>query len=275
MKNSKLFMLIALMGIQFSSNAIFAQSSYVSFNVGYGLPMNAQDLGVLGFSNNVTEDQTVSYKEAKGSLGKGTQFGAAFGHMFTPFIGAELGISYLLGGKSEATEQFNANYKANYSVSSNMIRFIPAIIFSGGLGKINPYARLGLVVGSASIKYSDFGRGYDQDFTNKQKLSGGLSLGFNGSVGADFKLSDNLSLFGELNVISQSYAPKKAVITEAIRDGFDELSNYSVSEKETEFVDSYTSQVQNPQPDSEPSKELKKYFSYGSVGINVGLRISL
>ncbi len=274
MKSYKLSILTVLVAIQFLSIHVLAQSSYVSFNAGYGFPMNAQDMGFYGLSNNTSNNTATTYTASKGSLGKGFNAGVAFGHMFTPYVGAEIGISYLVGAKTEASESQQNTYQADYSLSANMFRIVPAIVFSAGLEKFNPYARLGLVVGSSSIKYSDAGNDDGGNFTNTQKLNGGLSMGFNGSVGASFSLNDKMSLFGELNMVSLSYAPEKSKLTEATRDGVDQLPNYPTSYKEIEFVDSYSYDYRTPPPDTEPSKQLKQYFSYGSIGVNFGLKVS-
>ncbi|MEO7991666.1 MAG: outer membrane beta-barrel protein [Chryseolinea sp.] len=271
----KRILLIACLVTSCFASDVLAQSSYVSFNVGYGLPMNAQSLESIDFNSTTENGTATTYEEEKVSLGKGLRATAAFGRMFTPYIGAEISVSYLMGGKSEAIQRDdNSNYYNKLTLSSSMISATPTIIFSAGLEKINPYAKIGFIVGSSTIKYAgDADNDGDID-KFEYKLNGGLAMGFSSSIGATYPLNEKMSLFGELNIISLSYAPTKGELVKASSDGQDLLPGATVSQKEIDFVDSYTYDNQNPPSDDKPAQELKQYFSYGSIGINFGLKIS-
>ncbi|MEO7991665.1 MAG: outer membrane beta-barrel protein [Chryseolinea sp.] len=269
----KTLLLIACLATICFASTVWAQSSYVSFNVGYAMPMNAQSLESIDFTSYTDKGSATTYEEEKVSLGKGLRVSAAFGRMFTPYIGAELGVSYLMGGKSEAIQDGDIYYN-KLTLSSNMISATPTIIFSAGLEKINPYAKIGFTVGSGSIKYTSDEDDEGNISENELKLSGGLAMGFNSAIGVTYQLNDKLSLFGELNMVNLSYAPKKGEFVKATSDGVDILPDASVSDKEIDFVDSYTYDYQNPPSDDVPRQELKQYFSYGSIGINFGLKIS-
>jgi len=269
MKRTVLILLVAVISCD-----VLAQTSYCNVNVGYALPMNAQSLDHLGFSNNSSMNSVFTYDEEKVSLGSGFNVGASFGHMFTPYLGAELNVSYLFGSQSKAADNYDDYAHTDYTISSNMIRFTPSVIFTAGLDKINPYARVGVVIGAGSLLYRSVGYDDGGSFANELKCNGGVAIGINASIGATYTLSDKLSLFGELNMISQSYAPTKGELTEVSRDGVDQLPNYTTQDREVEFVDSYVYDYRNPGPETEPRKEAKVYFPYGSIGLNVGLRIS-
>ncbi len=269
-----LVMMLCIATGNFASD-VLAQSSYVSFNIGYGLPMNGQTYSsnFIDFSNSTSNGSVQTTEEVKVSLGKGLNLGATFGHMFTPYIGAELGVSYILGGESEAIGTGDL-FTSSQKISSNMIRFVPAVVFTAGLETFNPYARLGLIVASSSINYTVYENNEGDILDAELKLNGGVSFGLNAALGATYALNDKMSLFGELNLVSLNYAPKKGEITKYSQDGTDRLPILTVSQIKTDYVDSYTYDFQNPPPDTEPSKELKQYFSYGSIGINFGLKIS-
>jgi hypothetical protein len=269
MKKNYLITLLIAVAIGMIANSSFAQGMYGNLNIGYGFgksTMNIEDFtNYTEGSNSDTEEQIFL------SLGKGLNFGGTIGNMFNEHVGAELGINYLLGGKAKAKDEYLGG-TTEYEFYARMLRFIPAIVIAAGGEKINPYAKFGVVVSTGSVKY-DYEDKDGGDLTiRKVKYSGGIALGFMGAVGAKFKLSDNMSLFAELNTINQSYAPKKGELTEYSFNGTDRLPNLNTYQKEVEFVDKITYDGSYP-PTSEPRKELKQKLPLGSVGINFGLEI--
>jgi len=259
----------SLIAIVLFANNILAQGAYVNVNAGYGIGMATQNLEIFDFYNTKTDGTIETLEQVNVSLGKGLNFGGAFGYMFTKNIGVELGVSYLLGGKSTAALQFPFG-RAEFSLSANMLRFTPSIVISSGLdGIVNPYAKLGLIVGTGSVLYEYEYRDVDVDI-EKWKLNGGIAFGLNAGLGAQFKLSDKMSFYSELNMVSMSYAPTKGEFIESSYNGTDQLSGLTTREKEMEFVDEFTYDYSNRPPDSEPSKSLKQNLPFGSVGLSIG-----
>lgn len=262
-------------------NTMNAQGSYVNLNVGYAFCMSPATSFIQNYDYN---DHSSTQEQIYLSLGKGLNFGGAFGYMFNKHIGAELGLSYLLGGKTEGQSYYDMEvYKGNsrYSLSANMFRFIPSIVVAAGTNKVNPYAKFGLVVGIGSVisEYEsniteiDYATGNEMTNVGEHtiKMNGGVAIGINGAVGALFELSEKISMYGELNAINMSYAPTKGEVIESILNGEDNLPNMSTRGKEIEYVDKYTRDFDNPPPDSESSKQLKQKYPFGSFGINFGV----
>ncbi len=270
MKKINLLNLIIVFAISLFANNLFAQGAYVNINAGYGLKMSSQN--IPGFYNSTEGSNTDTYEQVNVSLGKGLNAGGTFGYMFNKNIGAELGISYLLGGKSKAKEVYFGG-KTDYTVSAKMLRINPSIVIASGLDRINPYAKFGLVIGSGSVMYEENDNDAGDIEIREMKLNGGLAFGLNAGVGALFTLSDKMSFFGEINMVNMSYAPTKGKLTKATDNGVDKLPGMTTRQKETEFVDSYTESSTNPPVDSQPRKELKQKLPFGSFGINFGLRI--
>ena len=276
--------LLMLFVMSLFAKNLFAQGAYVNINAGYGLSMSSQN--IEGFnnssSNNNGSSSSASIEQVNVSLGKGFNVGGAFGYMFNNNIGAELGISYLLGGNTTVKNSSNDNFggsvdnrTTNITISSNMFRINPSLVIASGFEKINPYAKFGLVLGFGSIMY-DVNENDNGDIRlMKIKLNGGIALGLNAGVGALFKLSDKMTFFSELNMVNLSYAPTNGEKTESTKNGVDELPNMTTREKQIEFVDSYTFSGGNPPPYSQPSQELKQKFPLGSFGLNFGLRIGI
>lgn len=267
--------LLIVFVITLITNNLFAQGVYININAGYGFNISSQTLDYyFDLYNHTRDTDSDNYENVYVSLGKGLNFGGTFGYMLNKNIGAELGISYLLGAESKAKQEYSG-IKRNHILSSNMLRIIPSLVIASGFNDINPYAKFGLIIGTGSLMYE-----YDDDDNGdktiiKTKLNGGLALGLNAGIGAIFYLNDNMSLFGEINMVNLSYAPTKGKITEATLNGTDILSNMKTREKEIEYVDSYNHSFIDPPPDSQPRKELKHKLPFGSLGFNFGLRINL
>jgi hypothetical protein len=236
--------------------------------------MSSQNPGFLDFYNYTGGQSSSTVEQVNVSLGKGLNFGGTIGFMFNENIGAELGISYLLGGKSEAKDSYPGG-TTDYTISSKMLRINPSIVIAAGLDNINPYAKFGLLIGSGSIFYEENDNDDGDVYVMKMKLNGGMAMGLTSAIGATFSLSEKMSFFGEFNMVNLSYAPSKGEITKATYNGVDELPDMTTREKETEFVDSYTLSGENPFPNSQPRKELKQKMPFGSFGVNIGIKFSL
>lgn len=259
----------------FMANRSAAQGPYVNLNVGYAFPLSAGTMEE--FYNYSHQENSSTYEQVYFSMGKGVNFGGAFGYMFNKHVGAELGLSYIMGAKTKIKDQYSNDYNesvTDITMSSNFFRVIPSIVIAAGTENINPYAKFGVIIGTGSIdaeyeyKGSVIGGGVEIE---KYKFNGGVAIGINAALGALFNLSDNISIFGELNAINMSYTPTKGEITEATYNGVDYLENMTTRDREIEFVDKYTYDYNNPPSETEPSQQLKQKFPYGSIGINAGI----
>lgn len=259
--------------ISLFTNNLLAQGAYVNLNAGYGLIMSSQNLEFFGFYNYTSESDSYTAEQINVSLGKGLNFGGAFGYMFNKNIGAELGISYLLGDKFKAKETYSG-VTNNLTLSSKMLRINPSFVIAAGFEKINPYAKLGLVIGYGSILFDNNANEDGAIVVREMKLNGGMALGLSSGIGAIFNQSDKMSFYSELTMVNLAYAPTKGEVTSATFNGVDNLPNMSISEKNVEFVDHYTYNSSNPPVSSQPAKELKQKLPFGSFGLNIGLRIN-
>ena len=263
-----------------SAPLLFAQGAYLNINSGYATSMSSQNLS--GFENSTFEFYSNSYslkhEQIIFSFGKGLNFGADFGYMFNKNLGAEIGVSYLIGGNTISTLT-QPNNSTEITVSSKMLRINPSLVITSGFEKINPYAKFGLILGSGYVILSSnqeiSGFSGQQSNSESIKLSGAIAIGLTSGIGALYKINDKLSFFGELNMINLSYAPTKGIKTDFRIDGVDMLPSLPTRQKETEYLDSFTVTSSNSNPqDSEPSKELKQKLPFGSFGLNLGLRVN-
>jgi hypothetical protein len=248
---------------------LFSQKVYMSINYGYGFGTSTQNKSE--FINYSSDHLTTSYEQINFSFGRGFNIGSEIGIILNKNIRAELDISYLIGNKIKSYSRAYAI--SNTILSSKMIRFNPSFILSSGFDKLDPYAKFGVIVGVGSIFIEEtdtYGGGSDMYYF-KNKLNGGIAFGLSSCIGVQFKLTNSLSVYSEINMINLSYAPKKGKLIKSTYNGQDMLPNTSISKKETEFVKKYIYDEANPPLDSEPTKELKEKYPFGSIGLNIGL----
>ena len=279
MKLSQLVTKVGL-GILFAiamqnANAQTEKGFYASIQSGYSHGTGYADLyqsAAFGIGNSNQISATTSTSELVAvNLGKGLNFGGILGYNFTKNIGFELGGNYLIGSKiNSASTSYTGNY-TNTETSAKMLQIMPSLVFRVGLDKIDPYAKVGMVIGVGKITTSlNDKRG--SDITSEIfVLDGGTPIGFRASIGTLYRLNTKLSLFGELNLIGLEYAPKNGISTASTINGIDQLPTKTVQDKEIEFVESYTENG-DPSNPNEPSKSPIVAFSFNSVGLNIGLQ---
>ncbi|MCX6258152.1 MAG: outer membrane beta-barrel protein [Bacteroidia bacterium] len=256
------------------TDRIYSQGAYVNINAGYGINMSSQNIKYFDLYNYNYGTNSSTYQQVNASLGKGFTCEGTFGYMFNKYIGAELGVSYLSGAKTKATQTYQDETDV-YCLSSNMLRINPSIVIACNFDKINPYAKFGLVLGCGSIFYDNNNTDSTGDVSVlKEKLYGGYALGLSSAVGITYKLCNKISLFAEINMVNLSYSPTKGKVTQSTDNGVDNLPNMTTYQKEIEFVDSYTNSSNTPPDVKSPNHVLKQYFPFGSFGATLGLRIN-
>lgn len=238
-----------------------AQGLYINTGAGYNLAAGSQSLG----TNTTQTSATI----VCGSFGKGISFGAGFGYMFTPNIGTELGFSYLAGSGYTFTDIYGSETSTT-KTKSKMLRIIPAIKITAG-EKLKPYAKFGVVIGLIpKLDVEMTGTGSPGFFyTETHKLSGGSSIGLMGALGIDFKLSEMFSIFTEVNMINQTWAPGKDEYQEPAIE-YDPSTGIYIQVIKAGTT-TYVETVNENGPDNE---DLKEYLAFGSFGINAGIKIS-
>ncbi len=293
-----------------SSNAS-AQGAYVNVGAGFGFG----DGSMQGTNSMLSEVDGVTTQDTEtavfGSLGSGINFGAGFGYMFNENFGAELGVNYLIGRQFITTSEENEtntvagsggggsitttiNGKDTDAMSANLLRINPSFVLVGNGDKIRPYAKFGVMLGFGKAMATSTETGSYSDGTNTGtyedvttlEWSGGIGFGFSGAIGASYSLSDNMSLFAEMNMNNMSLAPSSLVITGSTGTATDPsgttttdyLTGSTVYQLQTNYVDEITASSNtgaNPnQSDTSPRDELKSKVGLGSVGISIGLKIS-
>ena len=164
-----------------------------------------------------------------------------------------------------------------------MLQLNPSIVLTAGNEGIAPYAKFGVVIGvaakinqSTEIKGTNFDGNtvYPSNLSGERELNGGIAIGWSAALGAKYAINETLSLFGEFNLVNLTYAPTKGEMTKFTINGVNELTGGTTRDKEWEFVDEVTTNNSSTPDKTKPTIEAKEYYSFSSIGIQLGLKIA-
>jgi len=295
--NKKLLALLAI--CTFTVATVNAQYFTLRFAGGYAWPgfigteklvgpkidsKTAAEDGLITMANVSEKDST--YKQVYGSYGKGMNFTFGFGYMFNPYIGIDLGVSYLksatisvtqdhqmyLPNETNPADPFTAtgaylNCKINTQAYG--LSLMPSIVIQGAKPgwKVYPYARLGLSLPVYGGLKHTVTIDMDSAFAASQGLinyvnqspyflgkhtditlttEGTISLGVNASIGVMYKPLPYLSVFAEVNGQYLNTRAKSSEITQWDADGVSKLDDRGEYRVKFNYVDELTKDSNNP-----------------------------
>jgi hypothetical protein len=308
MKTLKLlFILLVSAGV---INSAKAQSSfYVRGGVGIGFGLNPSVIGTNSTSSTTQNFTTGNYFSSNTmtsvthSPGEGIYPEAAFGVMINENMGFELGFSYAAGFSTTVTNSSNgvdsdkvvSTYVTSDSTSTTATKYsyhsfliTPAFVIQGNPDNtIIPYARLGLIISIGSQVTGDqtnssnntntdtsvFGAQGSSSYEYIQETTGSIQLGVNAVAGLRYKLSDNVSLYAEVNARALNFKASQSTITTYTVNGTDELSKLTPSQLTTNYVNSTSYNSNTTYGTSTPSQSLTWQEPASSVGIAIGIMI--
>jgi len=270
-----LFFIAAL----FVASSVSAQF-YAGLSAGYQVGSAKQNEGSKIDMTNTTYTES----SLMGSYGNGMNLNLKLGYNITENLGFELGANYLLGfaqSNGEATVDIT-NYKKTVLVESKSsgLRLMPQLTFrlENGL-----YSRAGIIVPVIGKTVTQ----YDETVTTPISTSkvhktiesvGSFSIGYVGAIGYAYKLSDNLSVFGEIEYIGLFIKGKTQTVTEWTENDKDVLADKKVVEKETNFVDAIDYIKDNNEDqtfdENKPMNEFAGRSPFSSFGFNIGVMMS-
>jgi len=289
--------LAVLFLISMLTASAFSQSIYLRAGTGYGIPIATSSIGESltrtdQFTGNTTTS-TSNTKSVKGSYGKGLDFNFALGYKLNQNFIIDLNFIYLFGSKYETGDSYSYDGGTNNSyvdyeitkTSAKGFLFNPSIIFSAGFGNLAPYARFGIVTGTPTLtsKREQYYNGDGVDSTIiKGEYKKGLAFGFQGAVGMNWKLSEKLDLFTELNFVGMAYYPGEYNIVQYDRGSgnvkvdniVNMLPSISVSQKSTIYEKEFDPTKVNIDP-TKPTTALRESFPFSSLSIQAGIRFNI
>jgi hypothetical protein len=260
-------------------------------------------------NNSTTSNNSSNYYKTYHAINKGfgggTNFYVSAGYNFTKNISAEIGFSYLSGTTLQSTySSTNTDYESTYDTtteyqsftnklqSSARYRLMPSIKFSVPISKFTPYMKAGLLIGlggtlTLSNEYSEseialqYNSVYFSSETANTGLTatGGLSLGYTGSVGLEYAFADFFSIYCEATIVKENWSPAKGDITQYSVSGV--TPSYALSSSQFTYSDNITT-AGSTQPSANTNNVIqvnsqypKQTFSFGSYGISLGIKLSI
>jgi hypothetical protein len=276
----------------FPNTSCLAQRPYLYLGGGYGMSMGAQNLSAIGIFNYRLDKELKEVERISRSFGQGMNFEAGAGFMFTGNFGTEMTFSYLMSDRFEATQvgwgyvtgpDYHIEFTRNNDIDfrASMLRISPALVFSSGTGTVRPFARFGLIIGKGNIYIDEhYVRSYSQISLHSMhvlnwKFNGELAIGTHAGLGTQVRLGNRFALMGEIKTVNMTWSPLKNELYKATFNGEDILSEFSRYEKETEFVNRYTEIPDQDPVQSRPRQALKQSLPFGSIGMNLAIRLDL
>jgi hypothetical protein len=262
-------LLVLILCLILGVNAGFAQGLFITVNAGYSLGSGTANLG----SNTKSIGTIQTYDGVYGTYGEGFKFGGSAGYMFSDYLGAELGLSYWLGKTFEVSYsyEYGSVDRGGQKTTGSGFVAVPSILLSANMKTINPYARLGVVLGLLRVKReSTYTLSPGGTYETTEEETGNLAFGFAGALGIAIPKEGAVEVFAELSLQSLSYAPSQSEVTKYTVNGEDRLA--SLQYKVTEYKESFTRDTSAPLP-SNIGQAVRRPFS--SIGIVVGARINL
>ena len=246
--------LISLLASILSCGTAMAQNDGLSLraDIGVGFPS--------GVGTATSQNNTVT-TVAPYSLGSGFNIAVAGNYMFSEHIGAGLDLNYMIGYASTTTVKIDNPITTTNVSTGSLFAITPNVIISANSGKINPYARFGIVIGMPSyqVKSTESSVGAYTG-TNIETYTGGGAIGWYAGFGVQFPLTDKLKLNVELFDRDLTYAPTTDTNTQA----------YDGQQKNPTKTMSTSSD-----PSSGTNTENTSYLPFGSVGFKVGVTMNL
>lgn len=247
---------------------------YVGARVGYGFGAQKTD---IGFTQNDDSHETIW-----GSMGQGLPMGLKVGYYFNDNLGIELGINYWIGAEQTAADvSMTSGYTNKVTAKSSQLRLLPQLVYRSDMGI---YGRFGLVMpvsGSTVATGEEVTPTPNGNVTtnSESQYKGSFSTGFAGAFGYSYEVSDNMSLFGELEYIGLSIKGKTSEVTKYEVNGSDLLSSMTTIQKETNYVDKLDKTSNNGSyntaPDAaKPLDDLRSSTGYSSLRFNVGITMA-
>jgi hypothetical protein len=281
--------MFALVIVLLAASLTTAQSIYVKagggYNIGFPAAMISGNYTSSSYTSGYSSYYLTNHEGVYGTFAKGLNVEGTLGiNILEKTFGIELGVGYMLGSSiSSFYKSLGSTYTDNYDYTyeSKMLSFMPSFVVSSEFQSNKLYARAGAVIAIPTFKqtskevYTTSGsfpttNSYDRVYD----YSGSLAFGINGGLGMVVGFGA-FGFFIEGSYTSLTWAPSKGLCSKYTQNGVDQLTTYTTSEKEVEFVDSYNYDSRVTQDPNKPRTFLKSYFPYSALGVKAGIVIGL
>ncbi|MEP6464892.1 MAG: hypothetical protein ABJB05_01240 [Parafilimonas sp.] len=249
--------------------------------------------------NNNTPVTTTKYKSSSKGLGEGFRYGAGLSYIVNDFINIGFEFDYFRSTISKTKDSSfhqvkNVNdiitdysYQQHYTISydATLLTLSPTITFKAiSRPKFYIYNKIGAVItyrpnsiqknivdeNMQTANGNNISDSSSQSYTRYEWGIKKPAFGFMGSVGAQYKLSENLRAFAEVQFSHIVFSVKNRVLTNYVVNKNDLTNTLPESAKVIEFENSFTEDQQNTNP-NQPSISVVQRIPITYLGIQAGL----
>lgn len=275
--------IVLMAAVLMAGYTVKAQGFYLDASVGYGFGIPSSNLGTESYTD--LSGNGSYQKPIYGTLGSGLNLTLTPGYMINKHLGVELGINYFLGSKtviSESSSSVNATDKT--TAHSNQLRLLPSLVVSTGGDKLYAYAKVGLAIpvfgDTKGLREISVPSPMGLIPTEVETITkGNVSLGFRGSVGIGYNISELIGLQLEVFHTSLTIKPKSRAIDSYTVAGQDISGMLTVYDKETKYIDELNSTSNNSSTNPNYSagvakEELATKSNFSQFGVSLGVKFN-
>lgn len=207
-------------------------SPYLFFKPIYAFNTASQQLDV---NTTLINGQQFS-KGVYGSFANGFSLAAGVGKMINNTLGIELGAEYLFGKK--IVTNYSDALSDQYSDKVNALSIKPVLVLRSSGDLLAVYSKLGLAILVYSRRYEDnsyhdtLSGGSDFLITSSAVENVHPKVGFTAAFGLSFRVSESVSVFGEVNGQLLALPVYKGHYNAYSVNGTNQLASLSVHEKQ-------------------------------------------
>ena len=253
-----------------------AQKFSLNIDAGYGFNIAPAAIGEgngISLSAWQAELQNVIY-----SYGRGWNGNAELEYFPGKHFGFGLGIGYLKSAPVK-TAFDSPSSLLNEEATATMLRFSPFVKMKLDFGDWSIFSRWGYLLGAAGKidRTRSLMNPADVEFFNRRVYNQGLSQGATAGLGAAYRLSPRFSLSAEARLFVHSFGPRKSELVASESNGKDSLHEFLPGQIHTNYVDRYVHEW-NPNGSTdyaEPTTELRRFYPFSSLGLNLGVQYKL
>jgi hypothetical protein len=241
----------------------------------------------------------LSYKSPKKGLGEGVRFGVGLSYVLNDFINVGLDVDYFRSTirktKDSSFHQVmtsnpnNSDYRytERYTIAydATLITLSPNFTFKAiarpnwylynKVGAVFTFRPNSIQKETQDVKATTVAQSGTKDSTahNEKRYEWGIrnpSFGFMGAIGAQFKVTERIRAFSEVQFSHLVFVVRNRTLTNYKVDGKEMVNTLPMSERVIDFETDFQSQ-QSPQDPNRPVVAVTERFPITFVGIQFGL----
>ena len=223
------------------------------------------------------------------SLGKGVSFGGSIGITLNKYFEFDLAVMYAKSSKQnfqmktkwDLGSGYYVKNTYDYSLEATRITISPTFQFRLPVGFHYFYSKFGVLFANIKMTENNNYTGinnlpqyYPSDIVERTlEFDKNLSMGFVAGIGFEYYLGENFYAFTDVSYNFLKNVPESSKYTKYNYMGDDQLNTMTISEKEFEYVGSY-SETDNINP-SKPSKRTFTSYPFDNIAVRLGLKFGL